>query len=63
MDVEVVSVVTYVCQVWTWTRTWTDGAWKQSGEHIHEITMDEENHVTRSFFIFSPYLTMKLQLR
>jgi hypothetical protein len=60
---EVVSVVTYVCQVWTWRRTWTDGAWKQSGDNMHEITMDEENNVTRSFFIFPPYLIMMLKLK
>lgn len=60
---EVVSVVTYVVQVWAWTRTWTDGAREQSGENIHEIAMGEENHVTTSFFIFSPYLFVVLQLR
>jgi len=50
---EVVSVVTYVGRVWAWTRTWTGGAWEQSSENIHEITMDEENHVTTSFFFFA----------
>jgi len=52
---EVVSVVTYVGQVWAWPQTSTDSAREQSGENIHEITMDEENHVTTSFFIFSPF--------
>jgi hypothetical protein len=40
-EVEVVAVVTYVCQVWIWTRKWTGGAWEQSGENVHEITIDE----------------------
>jgi hypothetical protein len=43
---EVVYVITYVCQV----RTWTDAAWEQSGENVHEITMDDSSYQKLLYF-------------